>query len=252
MIITRLLAVLSLLACSISAFANTTNPTAFTPAQQTQIQTIVHDYLLNNPQLVMEMVQKLQQGKIQQAVSENSQALFFAPTSPVIGNPKGNVTLVEFLDYQCPHCKHVDPLVSQLLSSDANLRVVFKELPIFGEPSEFAARAALAAALQGKYAALHNALIQAKAPFTDVQLLGIAKTVGLDVSKLQADMSSAAITQELKNNRQLADALNLPGTPAFVIVSTPETATATPTRILFIPGDTDFKTLKKNVAAARK
>jgi protein-disulfide isomerase len=253
--IIRLFILLGLLIGSASALAEPVKPAPFTPAQQAQIQSIVHDYLINNPQVLMEMVQRIQQaqqGKVQQIIAENGQALFFTPTSPTVGNPKGDVTVVEFLDYQCPHCKHVDPFIEQLLSKDANVRVVFKQFPIFGETSEFAARAALAAQQQGKYLVLHKALIQAKGRFSDQQILDIAKAAGLDVAKLQTAMNSAVVTQEIKANKQMADTLNLPGTPAFIIVNTPTNPTVKPTRIFLIPGDTDLKTLEQRVADARK
>jgi protein-disulfide isomerase len=237
-----------LLALSPFSYADTTT---FTPAQQAQIQTIVHEYLLKNPQLLMEMAQRLQQDKMQQAVSNNMQSLFFSPNSPVMGNPKADVTVVAFLDYQCPHCKHVAPFINKLLNTDSNVRVIYKELPIFGQISEFASRAALAAQMQNKYSVFHDALMQAKAPFTQDQVLDIAKSVGLDITKLKSDMNSDAVTQEIKTTMQLAGSLNLEGTPAFVIVTTPANANVKLKNIAFIPGDTDFDTLQRKVKAIR-
>jgi protein-disulfide isomerase len=237
-----------LFAISPSSYAELTT---FSPAQQSQIQTIVRDYLLKNPQILMEMAQRLQQNKIEQVVNANVPSLFFSPTSPVLGNARANVTVVTFLDYQCPHCKHVAPFINKLVSSDANVRVIVKELPIFGEISEFASRAALAARLQNKYPAFHAALMQAKAPFTQQQILDIAKSVGLNIDKLKSDMNSDAITQEIKTTMQLASALNLAGTPAFIIVKTPVNANSKIAQVGYIPGDTDFTTLRDQVNALR-
>lgn len=231
---------------STSSYADATN---FTPTQQTQIQSIVRDYLLNNPQILVEMAQRLQQDKVQQAVSSNIKPLFFAETSPVAGNSKADVTVVEFLDYQCPHCKHVAPFVNQLLSNDSNVRVIYKGLPVFGEVSEYAIRAALAAQQQGKFTAIHDALLKANAPFTKQQILDIAKSAGLDIAKLKTDMSLPIIDQELKNNEQLAATFNLPGTPAFIITVTPASSSAKPGKVFLVPGDTDFSTLKRRVNA---
>lgn len=239
---------LTILALSPFSYANTTT---FTPAQQAQIQTIVHDYLLNNPQMLVQMATRLQQNKIQQATNDNIRSLFFTPASPTMGNAKGDVTIVEFLDYQCPHCKHSDAFINQLLTSDPGVRVIYKEIPIFGDMSEFAVRAALASQQQGKFAAMHDALIKAKAPFNKQQILDIANSVGLDVAKLQNDMNSDAIDQEIKNSEQLAAEFNLPGTPAFVITTTPASTTTKLTNVFLIPGDTDLATLKQRVSAAR-
>jgi protein-disulfide isomerase len=248
----QIICLFSLFIYSALVKADAPNATTFTPAQQAQIQTTVRHYLLNNPQILTEMVQRLQDSKLQQAVGGNVKAFFFAAGSPTAGNPKGDVTLIEFFDYQCPHCKHADPLVTQALAADPGLRVIFKQFPIFGAPSEFAARAALAAQQQGKYLAFHTALMNMKGPFkSNTQILDLAKATGLDAAKLQADMNSPAITQEINTNKQLADALNLPGTPAFVIAPTPASASAKLVNVSLIPGDTDLATIKKNIAAAR-
>ena len=168
----------------------------FNPAQKTEIGNIIHKYLLDNPQVLIEVSQALQQqerqaqlDQAQKAISENAKQLSNTH-SPVAGNEKGNVTLVEFFDYQCGHCKTMGPVISNLINSDPQLRVVFKEFPIFGATSEFAAKAALAAKNQEKYLPFHEALLQEKAALSNEKVLEIAKNVGLDVERLQKDLNS--------------------------------------------------------------
>jgi len=231
----------------------------FTSAQQTQIEKIIHDYLLKNPQILEEVAAKLQaQGEEQakqqtrKAVDQYSNALFYSPGSPVLGNPKGSVTLVEFFDYQCPYCKRVTPMLTKLISTNPNLRVVLKEFPIFGETSDYASRAALAALLQNKYLPMHNALMQIKGHFSNTeQILAAAKAAGLDVDKLQKDMAKPEVFQELKTNMALANALGINATPAFIIAKTPAQGSAPEKgKTFFVPGGVDFKIMNELIAKA--
>lgn len=245
--------------CSTAANADTQS---FTADQQAQIQKIVHDYLVNNPQVLVEVANALQsQQQAQQneqalkALPANAKDLFYDPNSPVAGNPNGNITVVEFFDYQCPHCKNVSPEINKLVNSDNNVRVVFKQLPIFGSNSEFAARAALAANAQGKYLELHNAMMNTQSGLSHEAVLKIASNLGLDIKKLQTDMNSQAITQELKSNFKLANAFNFPGTPAFVIAKVPvgnaaKNASAF-NNAYFIPGEASESDLQKYVDKAK-
>ncbi len=210
--------------------ANNPVPVPFTPAQQTQIEQIVHDYLLKNPQILVQVSQKLQeqqqtqmQAQEQQAqtkIPALSQALFHDPNSPVTGNPKGDVTLVEFFDYQCPHCRAMTATISALQKANPNLRVVYKSWPLFGGPSYFAAKAGLAAARQGKYEALHQALMNASIPFSNDEILGVAQSLGIDMQRLQQDMNDPSLNVDIKANQDLAKQLQLIGTPAFIIGKT--------------------------------
>lgn len=235
----------------ISTGANAAKPAASTstnlsPAQVQQIQQVIHDYLLQNPQLMVQVFQKLQmqqQAQMQQkaklSIQANSKALYNDPNSPVIGNTTGAVTLVEFFDYQCPHCKEMASIVSNLVTQDKNLKVVFKEFPIF-PGSMYAAQAALAAQLQGKYWQLHNALMAANNPLTQSGVLAAAQSVGLDVAQLQKDMNSDTIKNELQQNEQLAEKLGLQGTPAFIVQSNNDK-----TKTFFVPGQVDAATLQQ-------
>lgn len=259
-ILPALLASTSML--SMTAYADTQNASGFTAQQQTQIQNIVHEYLVKNPQILVEVANALQQQQTQQqnqaglqALPANAQALFYAPNSPVLGNPKGDVTLVEFFDYQCPHCKNVAPSINKLISDDSNVRVVFKQLPIFGANSEFAARAALAVneLYKDKFVAFHNALMNADNPLTQDVVLTIAKNLGLDTQKLQDTMNNDKISNEIDQNTKLAQALNFPGTPAFVIAKVPATLdkySTPPTKAFFIPGEASEQDLQNFVTQA--
>lgn len=235
---------------STCTFASTNQ---FNAAQQEQIQTIVHDYLLNNPQVLLEAVGKLQeqndkqnQQKIAKVLETNANALLHAPNSPVFGNPKGTVTLVEFFDYQCPYCKKMSGPITKLAETNPNLRIVMKEWPVFGESSDFAARAALAAQLQNKYPAFHAALMATKGHLTQEDILKVAKNTGLDMDKLQIDMLSKPVMNELKSNLMLVHALQLIGTPAFIITKTDGNPK---NKIIFIPGAADIESLQKAIKA---
>jgi protein-disulfide isomerase len=196
----------------------------FNADQQKAIEKIMRDYFVSHPQILIETMQSLQ--KQQQATWQNTankvvpqfqKLLFESAISPVIGNPKANVTMVEFFDYQCPHCKEMTPQIAQILKNDSNLKIIFKVLPIFGSSSEYAARAGLAASKQGKYITFHEALMNIQTPLTEDIVLKTAEQIGLNTKQLQEDMKSPPIDQEIKQNNQLAKELNLEGTPAFVI-----------------------------------
>jgi protein-disulfide isomerase len=225
----------------------------FTPDQTKEIETIVHDYLIQHPQVVVEVFQILQdqqQAQVQQraqaAIQANNKQIFETVTSPIVGNPQGKVNLVEFLDYQCGHCKKMQPTIDKLVQSNPELRVVIKELPIFGTESEFAAKAALAAQKQGKFYQMHNALLQVKEPLTQDRVLKLAADNGLNVQQLQADMNSEAVVQELRSNVALEKALELVGTPVFIVGSNNKTpAIQTAAKTYYVPGEVNIKLLQR-------
>lgn len=241
------------------AFASTSAVAAneaagqLSPEQTKQIQKVVHDYLISNPQVLVEASQALQQqqmGKMQQnaqkGIAENAKDLFDNPNSPVAGNPKGNVTVIEFMDYQCGHCKEMSPIIDQIVKADPEVRVVIKEFPIFGETSEFASKAAIASVKQGKFWPFHLALMKDTNPLSHEEVLKIAKSVGIDTAKLESDMKDPAITDQLKDNFKLAQALGLMGTPALVVGNQGGTKTA------FVPGTTSKSNLEQLIAQVRK
>lgn len=231
-----------------SAAANT-----FSPEQTKQIEQIIHSYLVKNPQVLVEASQALQQqqmAKMQQAavkgITANAKDIFNNPASPVIGNPQGNVSIVEFMDYQCPHCKDMEPIMNELIKDDSQLRVIYKELPIFGANSEYAASAALASVKQGKFAALHNALLKDQNPLTQDEVLKVAKSVGVDTAQMEKDMKDPTIAQQLKDNLKLAQSLNLMGTPAIIVANRDGSKNS------FIPGTTTKADLQQLITQMRK
>lgn len=218
-------------------------------AQRQQIEGVVRDYLVKNPDVVVQALQAFQQKQMEEArkTMEKTQAsapkfadgLFHSTKDPVAGNPNGKVTVVEFFDYQCPHCIEMTPIIDALVKANPEVRVVFKEFPIRGPASEVASKAALAAQMQGKYFELHKALMAANRVLTEEDIMKIAQTVGLDVEKLKTDMKSDAVTQQIKDNYKLAQSLQLIGTPAFFIAKSNVTATSPSTSVVFIPGQVD-------------
>lgn len=217
------------------------------PALRQQVETIIQDYLRAHPEVVVdalrEMERRSRQAEAQRAVEAikaNAAALFQDPASPVGGNAKGRVTLVEFFDYQCGYCKRVAGELTKLLAADPEIRFVYKEFPILGPVSVFAAKAALAAVPQGKYAAFHEALMLTGDPLTEETVLGLAGGVGLDVGKLKTDMQSQTIAEQLAATAKLAETIGIRGTPALV----------TPGELY--PGAADLPTLRALIARARK
>ncbi len=196
----------------------------FSPAQKQQIEKIIHNYLLNNPHILVEVANKLQQKqalKLQQhaqlAITNHAKQIFADPNSPVVGNAQGNITLVEFFDYQCGHCKAVASTIKKLIEANPNLRVVYKAWPIFGKNSQFAATAAIASFPQSKYLAFHHALMNVNGPLNRQIILNAAKKVGINITKLRHDMRNPMIANELKQNFGLATKIGMVGTPSFII-----------------------------------
>ncbi len=225
-------------------------------AQKKEIEKVIHDYLVSNPEVLLEASQALQQKQqqnmqqqAQSAIQENAAQLFQGKLTTA-GNPKGAVTVVEFFDYQCIHCKKMSPTIANLLKKDNNLRVIYKEFPIFGKSSEMASRAALAAGMQGKYQAMHDALFKIEKRMDNKIVMDTAKSLGLDISKLKTDMNSKEVTAILDANRQLAEKLHLMGTPAFIIASTPDGQLKEGSEPSFIPGAASEESLQELIKKA--
>ena len=205
--------------------ASSKSASGFSADQRNEIGEIVREYLLANPEVLVEISQKLevkrreQETANQQKVLLSEQAsIFRSPHDYVAGNPKGDVTVVEFFDYNCGWCKRALNEVNKLTAQDKNVRVVMKEFPIFGEHSAFAAKAALASIKQGKYWEFHNALMKEERVTTS-NTMDIAKTVGLDVEALKREMQDAKYDRIIAENTRVAQALGMQGTPGFIIDS---------------------------------
>lgn len=153
-----------------------------------------------------------------QAEAVNS--LFHRSSDPIIGNPKGEVTVVEFFDYQCGHCSRMAPVMANIIKANPNVRFIFKDYPIRGALSQFAARAAVAANYQGKYYEFNHALLSTNKSLSQESILDIAKSVGLNVQKLKKDMKSSKVTSQLNETINLARDLKISGTPSFYVGKT--------------------------------
>src|ERR1700737_2516563 len=165
------------------------------PEQRKAIEAIIHDYLMQNPDVLIEALREAEAKansdadvKAAQVLRDRRQEVFDDPATPVGGNPRGDVTIVEFFDYRCPYCKQVLPSLQALLKEDQKLRFLYKEMPVLGPQSVTAAHAALAAERQGKYEAFHNAMMATKGQITDETVYKVAGSVGLDVDRLKQDM----------------------------------------------------------------
>jgi protein-disulfide isomerase len=218
-----------------------------TPAQRQAVEQVVHDYLLNHPDVLIEALQRAE-GKLKSDAAAKAvktlvsrrHEVFDDPATPVGGNPHGDATIVEFFDYQCPYCKRVEPDLESLMRQDSKLRIVYKEFPVLGPVSVVAARAALAAVRQDKYAAFHDAMMAATGHITDDTVYKVAASVGLDVARLKRDMAASQIASQISANLALAQALDIHGTPTFVIGRE------------IVPGAVSIASLKKLVADSRK
>ena len=215
-------------------------------ADPARFQAAVGQALRANPEIIVEALQNMQQRQGQmeqmrarQAVAANRVALEQDGNSAVGGNPRGDVTLVEFYDYRCSYCRQAHATVSELLRSDPNLRLVYKEFPILGPESMIAARAAVAARSSSYYTAFHDALMTARGPLTEESVLKIAGSVGINVSALQVDMRNPDIDEIIAANHALARELGINGTPAFVIGDT------------LLPGVVELSELKQLIADQR-
>ncbi|UFN49422.1 DsbA family protein [Roseomonas sp. OT10] len=222
-------------------------PGAFTPEQRAEIVGILREALRTDPSLLREAIEAMrnadqaEQATAQRnAIAANADALFRNADDPVKGNPRGDVTLVEFFDARCGYCKQLQPAMAELLKRDPNIRVVLKDIPILGPNSVLASRALLAAQKQGKYEALHTALLALRGDATEAAIQAEAQRVGIDWPRLKRDMEDPSIQARIASNLRLAQALEIQGTPALVIGDT------------LVPGAVDLATLEKLVAEARR
>jgi len=217
------------------------------PEQRQAIEAIIHDYLIQNPDVLIEALRTAEEKanrdsevRATRALVERQSEIFDDPATPVGGNPQGDVAIVEFFDYRCPYCKQVQPAIQSLLGQDRKLRFIYKELPVLGPQSVVAAHAALAAKQQGKYEAFHTAMMASRGQIGDDTVYRVAGSIGLDVDRLKQDMAAPEIDQAVKANLALANALDIHGTPAFIVGDH------------IVPGAVDLDALKDLVANARK
>ncbi len=201
---------------------------SISPAQRTEIEAIIKDYLIKNPEVLQEAYGELEKRqaaaeaeKHQSAVKEHATALFNSKRQVVLGNPQGDVTMVEFFDYNCGYCKRALSDMLEMMKSDPKLRVVLKEFPVLGEGSVEAARVAVAARMQDptgkKYLDFHLKLLGNRGSVGRAQALAAAKDAGFDMARLEKDMAGDEPKATIEETFKLADALGLSGTPSYVI-----------------------------------
>ncbi|MFH1344098.1 MAG: DsbA family protein [Pseudomonadota bacterium] len=216
-------------------------------APKDEFERRVRDYLMANPDVIMQSVNQLEarqrtkdQTEVQAIVKSRAEEIFSDAEAPTGGNPNGDVTLVEFFDYNCSYCRQVAPVVSKAEEGDPLLRIAYKEFPILGPNSTFAAKAALAANKQGKYLAFHKALYEVHGTVDPGKVREVAIAVGLDMNRLKADMADPSIQAAITRNLALAQALRINGTPGFVIGNQ------------ILRGATDLETLQGMISTARE
>jgi protein-disulfide isomerase len=220
-----LLALPLILASAVPVSAQT-----FTGDQRGEIERIVKEYLLSHPELLQDVMAELEKRqtladaeKHRAAVKEHSAAIFSSPRQVTLGNPQGDVTVVEFFDYNCGYCKRAMADMLDLLKNDAKLKFVLKEFPVLGEGSVHAAQVAAAVRMQDKagkkYLEFHQKLLSGRGAADKTRALAVAKEVGLDVARIEKDMASDEVKAQLEESFKLAEALGLNGTPSYVVGS---------------------------------
>ncbi|WP_171130045.1 MULTISPECIES: DsbA family protein [unclassified Ruegeria] len=211
----------------LSAPAQALDLNAMSDAEKAEFGAQVREYLLENPEVIIEAINILEQRNAaaeaqadKLLVAENAEALFNDGYSWVGGNPDGDITLVEFMDYRCGFCRRAVPEIATLLAEDGNIRLVIKELPILGEASVASARFAVATkqvAGDDAYKQVHDALLEFTGEPNEVSLRRISEGLGLDSDAIIAAMNSDEVTAEIAETRELAQRMQISGTPSFVL-----------------------------------
>jgi protein-disulfide isomerase len=223
---------------------------SFSTDQRHEIENIVKDYLIAHPEVLQDAQsaldkrqQEAQVKKARDAISKDSATLFNSPHQVVLGNPNGKVTMVEFFDYNCPHCKDAVTDMLDLLKKDPDLRFVLKEFPILAQASVDAAHVAVAVRMQDpsgqKYLAFHQKLFSTRGMVDQERALAVAKEVGCDMTRIEQDMKSPEVQTTIEEDMKLADAIGVDGTPSYVIGNQ------------LVVGAIGFDKLQEKIAAAK-
>lgn len=244
----------ALLLTSASAFAQSAPATpapaaANAPITREQLPALVREAIMNDPEIIKDAIQKLREKaesearmKTVKGLADNKEALYNDPASPAEGPANADVTVVEFFDYNCGHCRNVVSSVSKALETDKKLRFIFKEMPIFGGDSDKAAKAALAvhAIAKDKYFKFHQALMTYKGNANEKAIMDIAKDLGINAEKLKTEMAKPEIAAQIAKNHELAEKIGIRGTPAFIIGDE------------MIPGEIPLEAMKAKIAKLRE
>jgi protein-disulfide isomerase len=203
---------------------------SFSAPQRGEIEAIIKDYIIAHPEVLQEAMAELEKKqavaeaeKARTAVKNHSDAIFNSPRQVVLGNPQGDVTFVEFFDYNCGYCKKAMSDMIELMGKDPKLKVVLKEFPVLGQGSVEAAQVAVAVRMQDKggkkYLEFHQKLLGGRGQADKARALAVAKEIGLDMARLEKDLKSDEVTASIAESMKLAEALGLNGTPSYVIGS---------------------------------
>ncbi len=199
-----------------------------TAGQKSEVERILRDYLIAHPEIIQDAMSELDKRqsaadaeKHKATIKQSSQTIFNSPRQVVLGNPDGNVTFVEFFDYNCGYCKRAMDDMLTLLKDDPKLKVVLKEFPVLGPGSVEAAQVAVAVRMQDKtgkkYLEFHQKLLGGRGQADKARALAVAKDIGLDMARLEKDLASAEVKASLQESFKLAESLGLNGTPSYVI-----------------------------------
>jgi protein-disulfide isomerase len=220
---------------------------AFTPAQRAEIVQIVREALKQDPSLLRDAVAALQAedekqnaSRARSEISKLEAELNRSPVDQIAGNPKGDVTIVEFYDVRCPYCRRMLPVIAQLLKADPGIRLVYKDLPVLGPASVLGSRALIAAQKQGGYLKLHDILMSGSPNIDNDVLKTAAQRAGLDWARLERDMRAPEVQARIDTNLAVAHRLQIEGTPAYVLGGQ------------LLPGAMDLQTMQDAVSLARK
>ena len=194
---------------------------SFTPQQRGEIESIIREYFIKHPEMIEEMQALAQTEKMKRVITENKDVLLNSPRQVTLGNPKGDVTMVEFFDYNCGYCKRALDDMMALMKNDPNLRVVLKEMPVLSQGSMEAAQVGAALAMQDKsgkrYLDFHQKLLTGRGQVDNARALAVAKEAGAHMARLEKDMVSAEVKTALEESFKLAEAFSIQGTPSYVI-----------------------------------
>ena len=228
------------------AFMPAARAGSFTAAQRAEIVSILREALRSDPSILRDAVVAMQADEgtreraVTQAALEAMRDQLVTADDPVAGNPKGDVTIVEFFDTRCGYCRRLEPVMARFLAKDGNVRLVYKDLPILGPASVLGSKALIAAAKQGGYEKLREALMKLPPDTTLPMIEAEAKALGLDWPRLARDMEDPAVRSQIDANLKLASALNIQGTPAMIIGGE------------LVPGAVELDELARVVAEARR
>ena len=220
----------------------------FSAKEKSAIDAMIQDYIMKNPQVILDAVQQHQerqaaaeQARQQAQLQVMNEQIKQSKTSPIGGNPEGDITIVEFFDYNCGYCKRVHGTVADVLEKDGKVRLVYKELPILGPQSLLAARAALGVFYSApeKYTAFHDLLMTSRGGLEEQKIMDLAEMAGLETTAVKKAMDDPRVDQEIQHNLALAQQLGINGTPAFIIGDT------------LVPGAIDAETLSKLISESR-